>query len=206
MLKMLCGTSRQHKELMCKLGTMQQVVAMLGAYKVEEEDHDDNAIELLKESNEKVLARSVELAVKELLLEMCSNNPRYLDEVKNGVLTLLASTDMAKRISVQVLLSIVKTLAARTDVSMFVLPALALARSLDAIQQYEAVSLLGELVVPHPSSVCVSIAASLNSNPTSGAGISGVLMALKEVTLCKTRDSLIESSLVRSGIVEEVSW
>ena len=62
------------------------------------------------------------------MLEMCSNNPRYLDEVKNGVLTLLASTNMAKRISIQVLLSIVKTSATRTDVSMFVLPALALAR------------------------------------------------------------------------------
>ena len=88
---------------------------------------------------------------------------------------------------------------------LFLTAALNIARhSLDAILQYEAVSLIGQLVVPHPSSVCVSIAASLNSNPSKGAGMPGVLFALKEVMLCKSRDSIIESNLVRSGIIEEV--
>ncbi|GMI04614.1 hypothetical protein TrVE_jg9925 [Triparma verrucosa] len=201
MINVLALSSRQNKEALCRLEVIHNIVATISVY-VEEPAEEDQ--DFAKKSKNHLMTAAIESSAKEVLMELCSGNPRHFESVKNGILTLLGSTVMSKRIGVQVLLAIVTSGVVTEGTSMFVLPTLALTRNLDVMLQYEAIELLTHLTIDNCLSVCISISAALNSNSGSGTGPAGVLMALKRIANVRDEKVNIEVGMVKTGIIEEL--
>ncbi|GMH50216.1 hypothetical protein TL16_g00718 [Triparma laevis f. inornata] len=200
-INILSLSSRKNKESLCRLDVIQNIVGTISAY-VEEPAEEDQ--DFAKKSKNHLMTAAIESSAKEVLLELCSGNPRHFSKVKNGILTLLGSTVMSKRIGVQVLLAILSSGVVTDSTSMFVLPVLALTRNLDVMLQYEAIELLSRLVVENCESVFISVSATLNGNSGSGTGAKGVLMALKTMAGVPSAEVNIEVTMVKTGIIEEL--